>query len=427
MATDVTPKSNKALVVGLILGATLVSGVGVYYGFSLGTTTKSVAESNHLVTGSKISALGRLEPATEVIELGAPLNLSEDRLAELLVKQGDLVKTGQTIAILASNDTLLAAVAQAEEEIQVAKAKLAQVKAGAKTGEIEAQKAEIGRLEVELAGEINTNRITIARLEAELAGEQAEQQATIARMIAELAEAQKDFERYQQLAQEGVIAESDLDRRDLKLQTTRELLTEAQAKLRKTEETLQKQIQEQRKVSEKRVEAFTKQISQAKATLLEIAEVRPVDVETAAMELKLAIAAKKKAQVAQEQAYIRSPISGQVLAIRTRPGEKISDRGIVEIGETQQMLVVAEVYQTDIQKVRLGQNATITSTSFEKTLTGTVSEIGRQVIRQSVFSNQPGENFDRRVVEVKIKLSPADSELVAGLTNLQVYVLLEPS
>jgi HlyD family secretion protein len=85
---------------------------------------------------------------------------------------------------------------------------------------------------------------------------------------------------------------------------------------------------------------------------------------------------------------------------------------------------VAEVYQTDIGKIKLGQQAVITGDAFSEKLQGTVSQIGLQVSKQNVFSNQPGENLDRRVVEVKIRLSPRDSKRVAGLTNLQVQTAI---
>ena len=95
------------------------------------------------------------------------------------------------------------------------------------------------------------------------------------------------------------------------------------------------------------------------------------------------------------------------------------------MGQTAQMVAVAEVYQTDIGKVRLGQPAAITSQAISGQLRGTVSQIGLQVDRQNVFSNQPGENLDRRIVEVKIRLHPEDSQRIAGLTNLQVETAIQ--
>ncbi|NJN13951.1 MAG: HlyD family secretion protein, partial [Richelia sp. RM2_1_2] len=56
---------------------------------------------------------------------------------------------------------------------------------------------------------------------------------------------------------------------------------------------------------------------------------------------------------------------------------------------------------------------------------GEVSQIGLQVNRQNVFSNEPGENLDRRVIDVKIRLNPEDSKRVSGLTNLQVQTEIE--
>ncbi len=89
------------------------------------------------------------------------------------------------------------------------------------------------------------------------------------------------------------------------------------------------------------------------------------------------------------------------------------------------MMAVAEVYQTDIGKVKLGHQAMITSQAFPGELRGSVDHIGLLVKRQNVFSNQPGENLDSRVVEVKIRLTPEDSKRVAGFTNLQVQTAIE--
>ncbi len=207
-----------------------------------------------------------------------------------------------------------------------------------------------------------------------------------------------------------LIAASQLDNKGLTWKTAQAQLEAALASKNRTITTLQEQIVE------------------AKATLNQIAEVRPIDIQTAEAEVALAIAKVKRAKTELEQAYVRTPITGQILKIHTHPGETIDEEnGIAELGQTTQMVVVAEVYQTALSKVSLGQNALITSKVLSETLQGKVSEIGLQITRQNVFSNQPGENFDRRVVEVKISLSPEDSQKVAGLTNLQVQtaILLE--
>lgn len=151
---------------------------------------------------------------------------------------------------------------------------------------------------------------------------------------------------------------------------------------------------------------------------------RPVDVQVAQTEVESALTNIKSAQTSSNRAYIRAPIAGQILKIHTRPGEKLSDEGMVEMGKTDRMLAIAEVYQTDIRKIKVGQLATITSQAFDGEVKGTVAQIGLQIERQKVFSDRPGENLDRRIVEVKIRLIPEDSKRVAGFTNLQVQTAI---
>lgn len=378
-------RSNRWLL-GLVIAATAFTGGTVFYGLSrFGLSQEPIAQPTQSAP-SKITALGRLEPRSEVIKLSAPLTLDGDRVAELFVKQGDRVKAGQVIAILDSRARLQATLEEAKERVRVAQSRLAQVQAGAQVGEITAQKANI------------------ARLEAQLRTETMERQAEIARVEAELRNAASTYQRYQSLYQEGAERAVIADEKRERYETTLAQLNRARAQQDTTISTLRQQIQ------------------QEQATLDRIAEVRPVDLRTAGAEVNAAIAGVKRAETDLEQVYIRAPIAGQVLKVHTRAGEKLSENGIVELGQTDDMVVVAEIYQTDIDKVKLGQPATIISQGFVGELQGSVYEVGLQVSRQNVFSAQPGENLDRRVVEVKIRLGPEASRRIASLTNLQVQV-----
>jgi HlyD family secretion protein len=122
---------------------------------------------------------------------------------------------------------------------------------------------------------------------------------------------------------------------------------------------------------------------------------------------------------------VRSPQDGQVLDIHTRAGEVVSSNGIVEIGQTSQMYVVAEVYQSDISKVRPGQQVQITSDALADELEGTVDRIGLQVRRQSVVNTDPSTNIDARVIEVHVRLDRASNQKAAQLTNLQVKAMIK--
>ena len=382
-------KPQNKWLISSIVAATAVTG-GIAYGISQSgrvsqTTLDSVPTKP---IAPKVTSLGRLEPETETIELSAPLALDGDRVAELLVTEGERVKAGQVIAILDSKDSLQDAVQQAQEQVKVSQAQLARVRAGAKLGEIQAQREQISRLEAELSGEIQA------------------QDAAIARLQAQVNNARSEYNRYQQLYREGAISISTLDSKRLAFETAREQLNEARATQDRTNSTLKAQLAE------------------AKANLNRISEVRPVDVNAAQAEVDSAIANLNKSKTDLSRAYVRAPIDSQIIKIQTRAGEKIGESGIVELAQTNRMVAIAEVYQSDIGKVKIGQSAEITGQAFNGIVRGEVYQIGLQVSRQNVFSDLPGENLDRRVVEVKIRLNREDSKRVAGLTNLQVQTAI---
>ncbi|MBW4670000.1 MAG: ABC exporter membrane fusion protein [Cyanomargarita calcarea GSE-NOS-MK-12-04C] len=421
-------KPKNPWLIGLLVGATAITGGVIFYGvsqfgFVAKTPSSQTVEAAPIV--KKVTALGRLEPSSQVIKLSAPLALDGDRISQTLVKEGDRVKAGQVIVILDSRDRLLDAHRQAEKQVGVAKAKLKQVQAGAKTGDIQAQKAKIATLEAQTLGDKTERQEAIARLEAQWFGDRIAQEATINKLAAELSNAEAEFRRYQQLNQEGAISKSLYDSKRLSLDTARQQLGEAKAVLNRINATAIRQVREA-KIALSRINSTgSKQVTEAQGTLSSIAEVRGVDVQAAQMEVENAVAAMKRAQTDLDQAYIKAPMAGQIIKIHTRVGEKISDNGIADLAQNDQMVAVAEVYQTDISKVKLGQQAVVTSQAFEGEVRGTVSQVGLQVNRQNVFASQPGENMDRRVIEVKIHLDPEASKRVAGFTNLQVQTAIE--
>ncbi|MCG8367144.1 MAG: HlyD family efflux transporter periplasmic adaptor subunit [Pseudanabaenales cyanobacterium] len=418
----------KSWLLRLLVAATIATGGTLYVGLSQGSgSTAKAPETTAPMELPGVSALGRLEPTGEIILVAAPLDLDGDRLAELLVAVGDPVNVGDPIAVLDSRDQLQDKVTQAQMQIRLAEAKLAQVKAGAKSGEIAAQEAAVTQQSAELAGQLRIQRQAIARIEAQYEGDHAAQTATIRRLQAELHTAEAELTRYQTLYEAGAVSTSLYDSKRLSVDTTRQALAEAKAILARTEATAQRRLQEARAELARLERTGQARLVAAQSTLNEVAEVRAVDVQMAQAELDAAQASLVRAQNNLAKATIRAPRAGQVLQLYTRPGEQISTEGIVALGQTEQMLAIAEVYQSDISRVALGQQATIRGQAFEGELQGEVIEIGRQISRQNVFSSEPGENLDRRVVEVKIALTPEDSQRVANLSNLQVQIVVAVS
>ncbi len=166
-------------------------------------------------------------------------------------------------------------------------------------------------------------------------------------------------------------------------------------------------------------------MSAATATLDKIAEVRPVDIAAAKAEVRRTIAAAKQAKANLAQTYVKAPQDGVIFDIHTRAGEVVSNNGIVEIGQTHQMYAVVEVYQSDVNKIRPGQQVQISSNSLPGQLQGTVDWIGWKVQRQNIINTDPSENIDARVVEVHVQLDEISSQKAAKFTNLQVKAVIQ--
>ncbi|GAA6614428.1 ABC exporter membrane fusion protein [Scytonema sp. NUACC26] len=409
---------------------------------------------------TSINAVGRLEPQGEVIKLSAPAGLqSSSRIEQVYVKEGERVQRGQVIAIMDNFSGSQAAVEEARAKLQEARANLANVKAGSPR-DLQAQRAVIGRLQAQLAGERAAQQATIARITAQLNGEKIALQATInriqaeiegqkdaliasvARVRAEQRNAQVDAQRYEMLYKEGAISQQERDRRRLSLSTSnsslaevkanqkqviatlRQQLAEARANQLKTVATLQQQLIEARVTRDKTVATLQRQIDEERAKYNRIQEGRPIDVQIAQAQVGNAIASLRKAEAQLSLSYIKAPIAGEILKIHTKAGESMSQYGIAEMGRTDRMVVVAEVPEDSIGKVRLGQQVMVTSDNgaFDGELQGTVAEIGRKIGKKDVLNTDPAADIDARVVEVKITLSPQDTKRVANLTNAKVVV-----
>ncbi|MBF2046471.1 MAG: ABC exporter membrane fusion protein [Elainella sp. C42_A2020_010] len=381
--------SRPVSVVGVVGGVCLL-GVGmVYWGVLHRPAQPTVTAAVPAVEA--VSALGRLEPEGEVIQVFAPTSLDGARVETLKVSHGQQVRQGEVIAILDTYARRQANLQEAEQLVEVTLARLKQVEAGAKQGQIQAQQR------------------VVERLQAELQTETAAQLATISRIEAELDNATLENQRHQYLQIEGAVSASLRDQKQLTADTIQQRLNEAQAELARIRQSRQMQIAE------------------ARATLAQIAEVRPVDVEVARSEVGQAQANWARAKADLDLAVVRSPQDGQVLKIHTRPGELVGEQGIISLGQTQQMVAVAEVYEVDVSRVRVGQSAIVISKNhaFADRLRGRVVEVGLEINKQDVLDTDPAAQFDARVVEVKVRLDPSSSRRVAGLTNLSVQVEID--
>lgn len=333
----------------------------------------------------KVVALGRIEPTSRVIDVATA---EAGRIDRLEVQKGDQVQAGQVLAYLDTYD-----VRRAERDVAASQLAEARAQLAAET--------TLGNSQVQEAS------TRVGQIDGPQQAAIAAQQSAVESLQAELNVAEIDLARFQELNESGAISRQELDRQQATVNSLRADLGNAQAT---------KQRLEQARLSDIRNAQAQVDSARATTTRAQVAS----QVESAAQNLALA-----EAQLART--IVRAPQAGQVLDIFAYPGEAVApaDGPILALGDTRQMVVVAEVYETDIGLVKLGQPATITSRNgaFSETLTGTVSEIGLQIAKNDVLDDDPAANADARVVEVRVQVD--QSEAVAALTNLQVDVAID--
>ncbi len=113
--------------------------------------------------------------------------------------------------------------------------------------------------------------------------------------------------------------------------------------------------------------------------------------------IEVARAHASRVAAAVKRSYVRAPVDGRVIDIKTRPGELISEEGILELAQVSRMYAIAEVYETDIRLVKTGQRATINSPALKSELTGTVESIRQKVEKQDEIGTDPAARKDARI------------------------------
>lgn len=172
-----------------------------------------------------VSAIGRLEPASRVVQLAAPMAMEPARIERLNVEEGSWVEQGAVLALLDTHARRRAAVQEAEARIAVAEARLAQVKAGAKPGEIAAQEAMVRRDE------------------------------------AALENAETEWQRTDTLATSGAVTKSERDQRRTAWETAQRTLESSRATLAALKEVRDVDV----KLAEAELAAATAAVEKAKA------------------------------------------------------------------------------------------------------------------------------------------------------------------
>lgn len=349
------------------------------------TLASAPSDAPALSAPTAVAALGRIEPQSEIINLGAGGlgGAAQDKLETLLVGRGDSVVKGQELGYLAGRAEQIAQRNYVQAQLDEAKAKL-------KTQTVVDQQ-HIVDAETHLQQVLEVSPKKIAAQEAE-----------VKVLEATLADHQDVLNVNSNLFSSGYASRRQRDGQDAVVREDRARLDSGQAQLLQ----LRQQFE------------FDKRSGQIQIDLMKATLARALaDYPIASLE--------KQVELAETRAHnltLYAPIDGRVLNVLVRPGENVGTGPILTLGDTSKMRVVAEVYETDIGRVQLGERATIISRALAKPQGGKVVRVGDMVFKNDVLHTDPAAQTDARIVQVWIELD--DASALQGLTNLTVDVLI---
>lgn len=233
---------------------------------------------------------------------------------------------------------------------------------------------------------------TLMQTRSSIEASRAEAQATLDQSRASATDAAATLERTQALTERGVSTTATLD-------TAQSRATEAAQAVARAEATL--------------------------ARFVSLALDEQPDVVVAARNVAAAEAELARARMDMGRAEVRAPIAGTILNINATPGQRPPADGIMEMGDTAQMMAEVEIWQDRIAAVAPGQPVEIVADALGRSLRGTVDSIGLTVGRQGLISDDAAANSDARVIRVLVALDAASSDIAARYTNLEAVARID--
>lgn len=319
-----------------------------------------------------VAAPGIIESASEEIEVSAEI---PGKLREVLVEEGDRVTMNQVIAILENSDLTA--------QVQTAKTSIETLRRQQETAKARLAAAEADKLRI----------VNGARLE-----ERREARAGYEQTLAALTQSERDLERRSKLYAAGDISREEFERarRDFEIAQKRNL-----------------EINERYNVIN--AAARTDDLMKAEATIkLASSQIQEILAQIAEAEARV-----REAEARLSKTIVLAPISGVVLRRRRQAGESFSPEnssdGIVTIGDVSNLKVRAEVDETDVAKIKVGQMAYATADAFgAEKFRGRVVRINQILGRKNFRTERPTEKVDTKILEVLIELEP-NQKLPVGL------------
>lgn len=352
-----------------VWGLMAAAGVGaiaiVYVQQRLDPTASSSTQQTVLVERQDLKTQIQ---ASGVVQAERTINLSSEdsgKIAELFIQEGDFVTEGQVVARMTSRRRQ-AEVEQFQAALARAQAELAQARAGARPEEI----AE-----------------AVARVETA--------QASVDAIQARMQKAREEFDRFQQLADQGAISANELGTYRTTEQETNANLVAERRRLEEAQAVLTR-LQKGTRAEE---------IAQAEAVVAQ------AEAELAAIQVQL------------DETVVRAPFDGVITRRFAEAGDFVtpttaasSDDGATStsIAELSSGLEIeAKVPEASIAKLKTGQAVEIRNSAYpEQVFTGAVKLIAPRAIRDNEVT----------VFRVKVALQTGQDQLKSGMNVRMTFI-----
>ncbi|MBN1978899.1 MAG: efflux RND transporter periplasmic adaptor subunit [Anaerolineae bacterium] len=394
------------VILGVVLVAAAVAGILIRSARQAQTTEEeeealiAVVERGTLLVA--VSASGSIEPQASVdLAFETP-----GRVAEVYVKVGDRVETGDALAQLDTRQMALQ-VYQAQSALTLAKARLAQLEAGPQPAEIAAAEANLRAAQAQVSG-------AVASLDQLKAGPTASQIADAETRVAQ-AELQHKLA---QLEYDRVVATTDdedaITQANYDLYIAEKSLVAAQAALDSARAGVNA---DELRAAQANVEAALAQQDAAQARLdLLLAGPTEEQVADARAQVERAQAALEQAELALERATLRATFDGTIAKVNVSAGEMAPiSLPAIALLDASSLQVAISVDELDVGRLVPGQEAQVTLDAIpDVMLAGTVKSIA-----PAATLAQGGVVY----YDVIVTLSPTDEPVRADMTaNVTIVV-----
>jgi HlyD family secretion protein len=387
----------------ILAAAAYVAGAATLYYFPLAKSrVTDEPEPPPRSTNDPIVALGRIRPAGGYLTIsGPPGDLIDDLHATLgatfTVPPDAAVKDRAPLVTLASYHDRTAEVTLLEQQLADAK----------QQREFALTNAD---LQIELAQQKLDELKNVTPLEIEAL------KAKLPPLEQHVQNSKLRLDRLRELkAKNGTtVAQQDIDDLNLLVKTSEAELQGAQTMVSKAEAA--------RDQGKRAAELQLKSAQEAKQRA-----VKDISIKTLESKIELA-------RLLRDRSILRAPPGPwRIVKVWGQRGEPTApQQPILQLAATGSMIAIAEVYETDIRRLREWKKAgsiaaTLKSRALPQPLEGMVSAIPDLITRNTIMDIDPAADVDRRVFEVQVTLDGKSSEIAAGYLNLQVQVELKPA